>query len=1444
MSHEPISKPPVGTRPVIAFAALVLCMGPCSFGQTQAIDNGKLWLANQQASDGSFSSGNKKLPDTSEAFHALWYLNHSGQVLNKALNWVKTQPDNGNAANISWKINTLAHSTADTSSLVAALLSLQNTDGGFAIAKDYKSTPLATVKALRALIEVKSQNTTAISKAISYLANTQKSHGGWTLQQQSTNDLESSDLFITAWVVALVRQYQVDNNYHPTNVSSMVSKASLYLEALQQTDYSWGDNERLSSTALALSALIRTTRPQSLGHAVSWLEARQAADDSFGNDIYKTALVLKALRDWSISPVPQPPDLKIDAADISFAPDNSSTTDQIQITAIIHNAGESPASNVQVQFYLGSPSAGGAAVGQRFVLPMIGPALSGKVTLGLYLPAGTHDIYAVADPDHIIIEKDENNNSASAQIIVAPGETTPGDFEILPEDLTFSNDNPTDADIITITVKVTNVGGSTADALIVALYDGDPANGGTQLGDDIVFPKLTAQSTATVSLRTMLAEGTHTVFAVADPHNTIVEALENNNSASRQITVTETPTSPADLVVTSSDISFSNTSPVATDLITISALIKNQGGRTAQDVKVRFYSNDPQQGGTQIAADLTLSGIYPGGQGRAELQTALPQGKHNIYVVVDPANTINESDKLNNTAFKEITVKPAPLPDLIIEVNDITVAGNQFHSGDKVTFTVNVHNIGPGVANEARVRIYEGNPASGGFPASKDTIITFLPGETQNLTFNWCAKVGDSNIFFVADPDNILPEENEYNNSASISMHVLPYQGLPPVSDPEIQAAIDRGVEWLRLNQIPYYDWYTGEKFGYWSAYSYPGGQALVMLALFHSGLDETDPTIVQGMKFFDFFDNMYGGKYHWWGDSTTYHVSLGLQMYHAIGNKTEHFEMLQLLHGQMLQVKYNSSDGMFSYGDMSNTQYGYLSLYAAQQWGLDISPAIHAKGVEFITNSQRNGGWGYWYGDAPYGAMTAAGTMIARMLLPNQSQVVQDGIKWLDDHYTINSNYYYLYSLERAMSIPTLIPKIGEHDWYQDGAAHLLSVQSPAGYWSGGGYPGSGPVLDTAFALLFLQRAVPEVSHPDLIVENITFSEDSPIQGDIITITATVRNAEYKNISTPFKVIFYDGDPGIGGQQIGADQVIASLDGEASATVSVTWTIPTAETHTIYVVTDAFNDVAEKNEDNNIGTAELAVLTNQGFDITVTTDRQLYNPDETVTADISVTNVGQVAAGGNVPVLIKDKTGNTIATLAPEYFEELAAGAALTFSRTWKVLAGTPSGDYRAEAAVVQDGQKKAADYAQFSVESVFGISAKVATDQARYNAHADVSIVSKAVSETPNFIYSDLKVKITVADAADTEFFSNMYTVKELQPQRLDQQKIVWNTGTSAPGAYSVTETIFESDGTTPLASSNAVFTIISSLESGGFRGKISVAPQTVEGPGEFDIIYEITN
>jgi hypothetical protein len=106
-----------------------------------------------------------------------------------------------------------------------------------------------------------------------------------------------------------------------------------------------------------------------------------------------------------------------------------------------------------------------------------------------------------------------------------------------------------------------------------------------------------------------------------------------------------------------------------------------------------------------------------------------------------------------------------------------------------------------------------------------------------------------------------------------------------------------------------------------------------------------------------------------------------------------------------------------------------------------------------------------------------------------------------------------------------------------------------------------------------------------DLQIEelDIEFSPSSPNQGDQVTITATVYNLGETD-AYPVKVDYFDGDPDLGGMQLGETQVIPHIliQGE-SVQASVIWDTQGASSdHDIYVVVDSEELISETDETNN----------------------------------------------------------------------------------------------------------------------------------------------------------------------------------------------------------------------------------------------------------------------
>jgi hypothetical protein len=104
------------------------------------------------------------------------------------------------------------------------------------------------------------------------------------------------------------------------------------------------------------------------------------------------------------------------------------------------------------------------------------------------------------------------------------------------------------------------------------------------------------------------------------------------------------------------------------------------------------------------------------------------------------------------------------------------------------------------------------------------------------------------------------------------------------------------------------------------------------------------------------------------------------------------------------------------------------------------------------------------------------------------------DGVAWLDFHWTVDANtnchqgyhYYYLYCLERACDMKR-INLLAGHPWYNEGAQVLVDQQlinatgGPLnGAWTKQDTHRPCDVLNTCFALLFLNRATPAITAGD----------------------------------------------------------------------------------------------------------------------------------------------------------------------------------------------------------------------------------------------------------------------------------------------------------------------------------------------------------------------------
>lgn len=339
----------------------------------------------------------------------------------------------------------------------------------------------------------------------------------------------------------------------------------------------------------------------------------------------------------------------------------------------------------------------------------------------------------------------------------------------------------------------------------------------------------------------------------------------------------------------------------------------------------------------------------------------------------------------------------------------------------------------------------------------------------------------------------------------------------------DVNDSIAAGVKYLYGLQKP-------EGYFECEGYEKEGSTALCLLALMSSGEPSTKPEIRKAIAWLSHkeIDRTY---------------ALGLraaalsQLAGADKNPVLRQDVRRLL---ALQIDRGADRGLYTYGpprgdaggDLSNSQYGVLGIWYAEEAGVEI-PKGYWQRVEDAWAGIQNvdGGFGYRRGMAgfagSYSSMTAAG--VATLSLANDflhaseagnakgkdaartsraAVAAGKALDWIDKNFSPSQNTgkdlggpraqrlglpginvllagsyvnYMLFGYERVGEA-TGLTRFGDQRWYEAGAKFLVNDQSKeTGAWENGTFAGG---IDTAYALLFLSRGKSPVIIQKLVVE------------------------------------------------------------------------------------------------------------------------------------------------------------------------------------------------------------------------------------------------------------------------------------------------------------------------------------------------------------------------
>ena len=328
----------------------------------------------------------------------------------------------------------------------------------------------------------------------------------------------------------------------------------------------------------------------------------------------------------------------------------------------------------------------------------------------------------------------------------------------------------------TIELPVRNQGALDAKNVEVQLSLGDPNTGKSTVIGKATLASLPAGQTAKVTFNwsKALPKGTIYLTFLVDPTKAIKESNERNNSA----TISTQIVPPLDLAVLKDDLTLRPLFPTPNKSIEFHVRVRNQGGLEAKNVEVAFYLGNPSSGGKLIGTAQTIASIPPGQTANAKVtHSGLVKGQYKVYVVVDPKKALGDSDRTNNARDLSFEVKERI--DLIVATQGIFFSKNTLAENQSMQIRVGVYNAEAAEAKDAVVRVYDGDPKSGGKQIGTDLKVT-VPGYksvyTAPLTFTPTGKAGTRFVYVVVDPDKKLSDINRNNNFAIRTMKLI---GLP-----------------------------------------------------------------------------------------------------------------------------------------------------------------------------------------------------------------------------------------------------------------------------------------------------------------------------------------------------------------------------------------------------------------------------------------------------------------------------------------------------------------------------------------------------------------------------------------------------------------------------------------------------------------------------------------
>ncbi len=270
--------------------------------------------------------------------------------------------------------------------------------------------------------------------------------------------------------------------------------------------------------------------------------------------------------------------------------------------------------------------------------------------------------------ESVAVMDDENQ----AQVIVLR-DLVP-DLAIQPSQIVLSNDRPMVDNTVEVTATVVNEGNIVAEDISVVLLVDD-----VEVDDTVVASLSVGVSTEVAFTWTPSSTGDHLLMVRLDPADDIVELDEEDNTRQRTVEVVARP----DLSIGS--IAVSTDHPLENEPVTVTAEVVNTGGSDLSDIAVELV--DHHEGSAITVTTLTIATLAANSTETVQyVWTAMNAGMHRLELVLDPNDDFAEGDELNNARSVLVTVFSTSGLDIVVRHNapTMTIESNRIHTGNLI----------------------------------------------------------------------------------------------------------------------------------------------------------------------------------------------------------------------------------------------------------------------------------------------------------------------------------------------------------------------------------------------------------------------------------------------------------------------------------------------------------------------------------------------------------------------------------------------------------------------------------------------------------------------------------------------------------------------------------------------------------------------------------------